>query len=349
MKHWTAFAAAGFIAAAALVPANAADISGAGATFPYPIYAKWADAYKKETGNGLNYQSIGSGGGIKQIKAKTVTFGASDAPLPGKELDESGLAQFPMVMGGIVPVVNLDGVKPGELVIDGPTLAKIFIGDIKKWNDPQIAKLNAQVKLPDQAIAIVHRSDGSGTTYNFTYYLSEVDADWKSKVGTNAAVQWPAGIGAKGNEGVANNVANTKGSIGYVEYAYALQNKLTFTKMVNKSGKTVAPTSEAFQAAAANADWNSQPGFGVILANQPGDKAWPMTAATWILLYKQPADAAATGEALKFFAWAYKNGAKAAEELDYVPMPAKVVKDVEAYWTKNVTDAAGKPIHAMTN
>ena len=349
MKHWTAFAAAGFIAAAALVPANAADISGAGATFPYPIYAKWADAYKKETGNGLNYQSIGSGGGIKQIKAKTVTFGASDAPLPGKELDESGLVQFPMVMGGIVPVVNLDGVKPGELVIDGPTLAKIFIGDIKKWNDPQIAKLNAQVKLPDQAIAIVHRSDGSGTTYNFTYYLSEVDADWKSKVGTNAAVQWPAGIGAKGNEGVANNVANTKGSIGYVEYAYALQNKLTFTKMVNKSGKTVAPASEAFQAAAANADWNSQPGFGVILANQPGDKAWPMTAATWILLYKQPADAAATGEALKFFAWAYKNGAKAAEELDYVPMPAKVVKDVEAYWTKNVTDAAGKPIHAMTN
>ncbi len=349
MKHWTAFAAAGFIAAAALVPANAADISGAGATFPYPIYAKWADAYKKETGNGLNYQSIGSGGGIKQIKAKTVTFGASDAPLPGKELDESGLVQFPMVMGGIVPVVNLDGVKPGELVIDGPTLAKIFIGDIKKWNDPQIAKLNAQVKLPDQAIAIVHRSDGSGTTYNFTYYLSEVDADWKSKVGTNAAVQWPAGIGAKGNEGVANNVANTKGSIGYVEYAYALQNKLTFTKMVNKSGKTVAPTWEAFQAAAADADWNSQPGFGVILANQPGDKAWPMTAATWILLYKQPADAAATGEALKFFAWAYKNGAKAAEELDYVPMPAKVVKDVEAYWTKNVTDAAGKPIHAMTN
>jgi phosphate transport system substrate-binding protein len=349
MKHWTAFAAAGFIAAAALVPANAADISGAGATFPYPIYAKWADAYKKETGNGLNYQSIGSGGGIKQIKAKTVTFGASDAPLPGKELDESGLVQFPMVMGGIVPVVNLDGVKPGELVIDGPTLAKIFIGDIKKWNDPAIAKLNAQVKLPDQAIAIVHRSDGSGTTYNFTYYLSDVDADWKSKVGTNTAVQWPAGIGAKGNEGVANNVANTKGSIGYVEYAYALQNKLTFTKMVNKSGKTVAPTSAAFQAAAANADWNSQPGFGVILANQPGDQSWPMTAATWILLYKQPADAAATGEALKFFAWAYKHGAKSAEELDYVPMPAKVVKDVEAYWTKNVTDAAGKPIHAMTN
>ena len=349
MKHWTVIAAAGFIAAAALVPANAADISGAGATFPYPIYAKWADAYKKETGNGLNYQSIGSGGGIKQIKAKTVTFGASDAPLPGKELDESGLVQFPMVMGGIVPVVNLDGIKPGELVIDGPTLAKIFLGDIKKWNDPAIVKLNAQVKLPDQAIAIVHRSDGSGTTFNFTYYLSEVDADWKTKVGTNTAVQWPAGIGAKGNEGVANNVANTKGSVGYVEYAYALQNKLTFTKMVNKSGKTVAPTSEAFQAAAANADWNSQPGFGVILANQPGDKSWPMTAATWILLYKKPADTAATGEALKFFAWAYKKGDKMAEELDYVPMPDKVVKDVEKYWTKEVTDAAGKPVFALTN
>ena len=336
MKHWTAFAAAGFLAAAALVPANAADISGAGATFPYPIYAKWADAYKKETGNGLNYQSIGSGGGIKQIKAKTVTFGATDAPLTGKDLDDSGLAQFPMVMGGIVPVVNLDGIKPGELTIDGDTLAKIFLGDIKKWNDPAIAKLNPKAKLPDQAVAIVHRSDGSGTTFNFTYYLSEVNADWKSKVGTNAAVQWPAGIGAKGNEGVANNVANTKGAIGYVEYAYALQNKLTHTKMINKAGKAVEPASEAFQAAAANADWKSQPGYGVILANQPGDKSWPMTAATWILVYKKPADAKATAEALKFFAWAYKNGDKMAEELHYVPMPEKVVKDVEAYWKSEV-------------
>src|ERR1700712_3821357 len=250
LKHWTVIAAAGMIAAAAFVPANAADISGAGATFPYPIYAKWADAYKKETGNGLNYQSIGSGGGIKQIKAKTVTFGASDAPLPGKELAESGLAQFPMVMGGIVPFVNLEGVAPGELTIDGPTLANIFLGTIKKWDDPAIAKLNAGVKLPSQAIALVHRSDGSGTTYNLPYYLSEVSPDWKTKVGTNAAVQWPAGIGAKGNEGVANNVANTKGSIGYVEYAYAKQNKLTFTKMINKDGNTVAPTSKAFQAEA---------------------------------------------------------------------------------------------------
>jgi phosphate transport system substrate-binding protein len=349
VKHWTSFAAAGFIAAAAFVPANAADISGAGATFPYPIYAKWADAYKKETGNGLNYQSIGSGGGIKQIKAKTVIFGASDAPLPGKELDEAGLAQFPMVMGGIVPVVNLDGIKPGEVVIDGPTLAKIFMGDIKKWDDPAIAKLNGSVKLPDQAIAVVHRSDGSGTTFNFAYYLSEVNADWKSKVGFNTSVQWPVGIGAKGNEGVANNVGNTKGSIGYVEYAYALQNKLTFTKMVNKGGKTVSPTSEAFQAAAANADWKSQPGYGVILANQPGDKSWPMTAATWILVYKQPSDPVATGEALKFFAWAYKNGAKMAESLDYVPMPASVAADVEKYWTKEVKDANGKPVYAMTN
>ena len=349
MKHWTALAAAGFIAAAAFVPANAADISGAGATFPYPIYAKWADAYKKETGNGLNYQSIGSGGGIKQITNKTVTFGASDAPLKGEELDRIGLAQFPAVMGGIVPVVNLDGVKSGDLALDGPTLAKIFLGEIKNWNDPAIQKLNPNAKLPNQAIAIVHRSDGSGTTYNFAYYLAEVSPDWKSKVGVNTSVQWPSGIGAKGNEGVANNVANTKGSIGYVEYAYAKQNNLTFTKMVNKDGKTVLPTSEAFQAAAANADWKSQPGYGVILANQPGEKSWPMTAATWILVYKKPSDPAATGEALKFFAWSYKNGVKMAETLDYVPMPANVVKDVEQYWTNEIKDANGKPVFAMTN
>ncbi|MDO9412606.1 MAG: phosphate ABC transporter substrate-binding protein PstS [Pseudolabrys sp.] len=345
MKHWTVIAAAGFIAAAAaFAPANAADISGAGASFPYPIYTKWADSYKKETGNGLNYQSIGSGGGIKQIQAKTVTFGATDAPLSGADLDKHGLAQFPAVMGGIVAVVNLDGIKPGELTIDGPTLAKIFLSEIKKWNDPAIQKLNPSAKLPDQAIAIVHRSDGSGTTYNFVYYLSEVSPDFKSKVGVNTSVQWPAGIGAKGNEGVANNVGNTKGSIGYVEYAYALQNKLTHTKMINKSGKTVEPTAEAFQAAAANADWNSQPGYGVILANQPGDASWPMTAATWILVHKKPVDAAATGEALKFFAWAFKNGDKAADELHYVPMPEKVVTSIEASWKKDITDATGKPI-----
>ena len=349
MKHWNVLAAVGVITVAALVPAKAADISGAGATFPYPVYAKWADAYKKVTGNGLNYQSIGSGGGIKQIKAKTVTFGATDAPLPGKELDESGLAQFPMVMGGIVPVVNIDGVKPGDLTLDGPTLAKIFLGEIKTWDDPAIKKLNPSAKLPSQAIAIVHRSDGSGTTYNFAYYLAEVSPDWKTKVGVNTSVQWPSGIGAKGNEGVANNVGNTKGSIGYVEYAYAKQNKLTFTKMINKAGKTVIPTAEAFQAAAASADWKSQPGYGVILANQAGDNSWPMTAATWILVYKQPADTAATGEALKFFAWAYKNGGKMTEELDYVPMPEVVVKDVEKYWINEIKDASGKPVFAMTN
>ena len=304
--------------------ALAADISGAGATFPYPIYAKWADAYKKETGVGLNYQSIGSGGGIKQIQNKTVTFGASDAPLKGADLEKFGLVQFPMVMGGIVPVVNLEGIKPGELVIDGPTLAKIFLGEIKTWDDPAIKKLNPNAKLPSQAIAVVHRSDGSGTTYNFAYYLSDVSADWKSKVGVNTSVQWPVGIGAKGNEGVANNVKpRPRARIGYVEYAYALQNKLTHMKMINKAGKTVAPTSEAFQAAAANADWKSQPGYGVILANQPGEKSWPMTAATWILMYKQPQDAAASAQALKFFAWAYKKGDKMADELHYVPMPAQ--------------------------
>ncbi|MDP2618869.1 MAG: phosphate ABC transporter substrate-binding protein PstS [Hyphomicrobiales bacterium] len=336
-----------FAAAISVSSVQAADISGAGATFPYPIYAKWADAYKKETGNGLNYQSIGSGGGIKQIKAKTVTFGASDAPLKGDDLEAGGLAQFPMVMGGIVPVVNLEGIKAGELVLDGPTLARIFLGDIKSWDDPAIKKLNPNVNLPSSAIAVVHRSDGSGTTFNFVYYLSDVSPPWKSNVGVATSVEWPTGIGAKGNEGVANNVANTKGSIGYVEYAYALQNKLTYTQMVNKAGKTVTPTSEAFQAAAANADWNSQPGYGVILANQPGDQSWPMTAATWILIYKQPADPAATAEALKFFAWAYKNGGKMAEELDYVPMPAKVVDDIERMWAAEIKDASGKPIFAM--
>jgi phosphate transport system substrate-binding protein len=346
VKLYRSFIAAGVVALAAVTTAYAADISGAGATFPYPIYAKWADAYKKETNIGLNYQSIGSGGGIKQIKAKTVTFGASDKPLPGKELDETGLAQFPMVMGGIVPVVNLEGIKPGELVIDGPTLAKIFLGEIKKWNDPALKKLNPNAKLPDEAIAIVHRSDGSGTTFNFSYYLADVSQDWKSEVGVNTSLQWPVGIGAKGNEGVANNVGNTKGSIGYVEYAYALQNKLTYTKMMNKAGKVVAPTSEAFQAAAANANWKSEPGYGVILANQPGDQSWPMTAATWILMYKQPKDPAASAEVLKFFAWAYKNGGKMAEELDYVPMPANVIKDIETYWKNEIKDASGKPIFA---
>ncbi len=347
MRFMSYAAAVGLAAAFTITTAQAADLSGAGATFPYPIYAKWADAYKKETGIGLNYQSIGSGGGIKQIEAKTVTFGASDKPLDEKELDQYGLAQFPMVMGGIVPVVNLEGIKPGELVLDGPTLAKIFLGEITKWDDEAIKKLNPKVTLPSAAIAIVHRSDGSGTTYNFAYYLADVSPDWKSKVGVNTSIEWPAGIGAKGNEGVANNVANTKGSIGYVEYAYAKQNKLTFTDMINKAGKTVSPELKMFQAAAANADWKSVPGFGVILANQPGDDSWPMTAATWILVYKKPDDAAATGEALKFFAWAYKNGDDMAAELDYVPMPDKVVDEVQKMWAADITGADGKPIFAM--
>jgi phosphate transport system substrate-binding protein len=323
---------------------RAADISGAGATFPYPIYAKWADAYKKATGTGLNYQSIGSGGGIKQIQNKTVTFGASDAPLKGADLEKFGLVQFPMVMGGIVPVVNLEGIKAGELVIDGPTLAKIFLGEIKSWDDAAIRKLNPSAKLPSQAIAVVHRSDGSGTTYNFAYYLSQVSPDWKSKVGFNTSVQWPVGIGAKGNEGVANNVGQTKGSVGYVEYAYALQNKLTHMNMVNKAGKTVAPTSDTFQAAAANADWKSQPGYGVLLADQPGDKSWPMTAPTWILMYKQPQDAAASAEALKFFAWSYDKGGKMAEDLHYVPMPGNVVSDIKKTWAAEIKDSSGKAI-----
>src|SRR3954447_12231212 len=344
MKISSPCAAAVLAVAALTAPANAADISGAGATFPYPLYAKWADAYKKETGIGLNYQSIGSGGGIKQIQAKTVTFGATDAPLKGPELDKHGLVQFPMVMGGIVPVVNLDGVQTGGLTLDGPTLAKIFLGEIKTWNDPALQKLNPDIKLPATAIAVVHRSDGSGTTFVFTDYLAKASPDWKSKVGSNTAVEWPVGIGAKGNEGVANNVAQTKGSIGYVEYAFAKQNKLNFTKMMNKDGKTVSPTMDAFQAAAANADWNSVPGYGVILSDQPGEASWPMTAATFILIHKQPKDPAAATEALKFFAWAYAKGGKMAEELDFVSMPAAVVSAVEKMWSGNIKDAGGKAL-----
>ena len=339
MRFMSYAAAASLAAALSVTAAQAADISGAGATFPYPIYAKWADTYKKETGIGLNYQSIGSGGGIKQIKAGTVTFGATDAPLTGDDLTSSGLAQFPMVMGGILPVINVEGIKPGGLVLDGPTLAKIFLGSITKWDDEAIKNLNPDAKLPSTAIAVVHRSDGSGTTYNFTYYLSAVSEEWKTKVGTEKAVEWPVGIGAKGNEGVANNVTQTKGSIGYVESAYAKQNKITYTKMVNKDGKTVEPTSAAFAAAASHADWSSVPGFGVILANQPGGDSWPMTAATWILVYKQPKDPAATAEALKFFGWAYKNGGKMAEELDYVPMPENVVSEVKKMWSSDIKTA----------
>jgi phosphate transport system substrate-binding protein len=323
-------------AASFSVSAQAADITGAGATFPYPIYSKWADAYKTATGTGLNYQSIGSGAGIKQIQAKTVTFGATDAPLKGAQLDKDGLVQFPMVMGAIVMVVNVDGVKPGELVLDGKTVGDIYLGAIKKWDDAAIKKLNPSLTLPSTAITVVRRSDGSGTSFNFTDYLAKVNADWKSKVGVGQAVEWPAGVGAKGNEGVAGNVAQTKGSIGYVEYAYAKQNNLTYASMINAAGKTVKPTLASFQAAAANAEWTKEPGFYQILTNQPGDASWPITAATFILMYKQPTDKAAAAEALKFFSWAYDNGDKMAEELDYIPMPENVVKLVKDTWAKDI-------------
>ncbi len=349
MKLVTTMVAAAAALATSSIAAVALDISGAGATFPYPVYAKWADAYKKETGNGLNYQSIGSGGGIKQIQAKTVTFGASDMPLKAEDLTKGGLIQFPTVMGGVVPVVNLEGVKPGDLTLDGPTLAKIFLGEVKTWNDPAIAKLNPNAKLPSQAIAVVHRSDGSGTTFIFTDYLSKVSADWKSKVGANTAVEWPGGIGAKGNEGVANNVAQTKGSIGYVEYAYAKQNKLTFTKLLNKDGKAVDPTAASFTAAAGSADWVGTPGIAVILTNEAGAGSWPIAGATFILMHKQPQDPAAAAEALKFFAWAYTKGDRMAEELDYVPMPDNVVTAIQKVWASEIKDSSGKPLFAASH
>ncbi len=279
-------ALAATVLATGALSARAADISGAGSTFIYPVFAKWADTYKKSTGTGINYQSIGSGGGIKQIKANTVTFGATDAPLTEKDLNDAGLVQWPMIMGGIVPVVNLDGMKAGDLTLDGDTLAKIFMGAIKTWNDPAIAKLNPGVKLPETAVVVVHRSDGSGTTFNFTDYLSKVSADWKSKVGENTAVEWPVGLGAKGNEGVAQNVGNTKGAVGYVEYAYAKQNNLVTTKMVNHDGKTVAPAMDSFSSAAANADWEHAPGFYQILTDQPGAQSWPITASTFVVMHK---------------------------------------------------------------
>jgi phosphate transport system substrate-binding protein len=350
MRHIKkAILAIGAVAAAIAYPALAIDISGAGATFPYPVYAKWADAYKKETGNGMNYQSIGSGGGIKQITSKTVTFGASDMPLKPEELSKNGLIQFPTVIGGDIPVVNLQDIKSGDLRLDGPTLAKIFLGEIKTWNDPTIQKLNPSAKLPSQAIVVVHRSDGSGTTFIWTDYLSKVSADWKSKVGANTSVEWPMGIGAKGNEGVANNVANTKGSIGYVEYAYAKQNKLTTVSMINKDGKTVSPNAKSFQAAAANADWEKAEGFYVVLTDEPGPESWPIAGATFILIHKQPQDPAAAAEALKFFAWAYVKGDKMAEDLDYVPMPDNVVKAIQKVWAEQVKDAGGKPLFAASH
>jgi phosphate transport system substrate-binding protein len=330
-------------AALAWTQAQAADISGAGATFPYPIYAKWADAYKKQTGIGLNYQSIGSGGGIKQIKAKTVTFGASDMPLKPADLDAAGLTQFPMIMGGTVLVVNLQGIAPGQLTLDGKTVAAIFLGDITQWDDPKIKALNPGVTLPNKAIAVVHRSDGSGTTFLFTNYLAQESADWSSKVGSNSAVEWPVGIGAKGNEGVANMAKQTDGSIGYVEYAYAKQNNLTYTKLVNKAGKTIEPSLQAFQAAAAGADWANSKNYYLILTDQPAADAWPIVGASFIIVYKEPTDPAALQTALKFFDWAYKGGKDMAMKLDYVPMPDSVVQMVQKTWSEEIK-GGGAPL-----
>ncbi|TWB93505.1 phosphate ABC transporter substrate-binding protein (PhoT family) [Bradyrhizobium macuxiense] len=334
MKFVKSIVAAGLVVMA--TPSFAADITGAGSTFIFPVLSKWADAYKKDSGSGVNYQSIGSGAGIKQIEANTVTFGATDAPLKSDQLQKDGLAQWPMIMGAIVPVVNLEGVKAGDLVLDGPTLANIFLGKITKWDDAAIKKLNPKAKLPSEAISVVHRADGSGTTFNFTDYLSKVSPDWKSKIGSGTAVEWPIGVGAKGNEGVAGNIAQAKNSIGYVEYAYAKQNKLTYTALVNKAGKTIQPTNEAFQAAASNADWTNAPGYYLILTDQPGDKSWPIVASTFILLHKDGTDKAASKEALKFFKFAFDKGAKSAEELDYIPMPDSVVKQIEKTWAADV-------------
>ena len=316
--------------------AQAADISGAGATFPYPIYSKWADAYKTQTGIGLNYQSIGSGGGIKQIKAKTVTFGASDMPLKPEDLKQAGLVQFPMIIGGVVPVVNIKGVAPGALVLDGATVAAIYLGDITKWDDARIKKLNPKLALPATTIAPVYRSDGSGTNFLFSDYLSKSSPKFQSSIGANSSVQWPVGIGAKGNEGVANMTTQTDGAIGYVEYAYAKQTKMAYADLINKAGKTVAPNAESFQAAAANADWKHAPGYYLILTDQAGPASWPITGTSFILVYAVPPDAAATTSALKFFDWAYKNGGKMAAELDYVPLPEALIQQVRATWKSQI-------------
>jgi len=334
-RHFLKTVAAAAVAAASFtVPgiAMAADITGAGATFPYPMYAKWAEVYKKETGVGLNYQSIGSSGGIKQIRAKTVTFGASDAPVKGEELDRDGMVQFPAIIGGTVPVINLEGFKPGELRVTGPVLADMYLGKITKWNDAKLAALNPGKNLPDQAITIVHRADGSGTTFNWTDYLSAVSKEWADKVGKGAAVKWPAdsSVGGKGNEGVAANVNRVKGALGYVEYAYVKKNNMNFMQLQNKDGKYVSPDDTTFAAAAAGVDWFSVPGMGVSMVDAKGANSWPVTTASFILMYKDPADKAASQEALKFFSWAFKNGKKLAVDLDYVPLPDAVTAQIQS-------------------
>lgn len=336
-----AVAAAGFVVAAS---AHAADLTGAGATFPYPIYSKWAEAYKSATGIGLNYQSIGSGGGIKQIKAKTVDFGASDKPLDSAELEKEGLMQFPAIIGGVVPVMNLDGVTPGQMKLTADIIAGIHLGKITKWNDAAIAALNPDLKLPALSITVVHRADGSGTTFLWTDYLSKANAEFKSVVGSGTAVKWPTGVGGKGNEGVAANVQRVKGAFGYVEYAYAKKNKITHAQLKNRDGEFVQPDDETFKAAASNGDWANTPGMAVILTNQPGKNSWPATGASFIIMHKTQPEALTGRAVLKFFDWAYKNGAAMATELDYVPMPPATVKLVHEAWKAQLKDPNGKAI-----
>ena len=333
-KHFKALIGAAAVVALSASMAFAGEITGAGSTFVFPVVAKWAAVYKGVSGDSLNYQSIGSGGGIAQIKAKTVTFGATDKPLSSKELGAAGLTQFPVVIGGIVPIVNVRGVAPGQMVLDGPTLVGIFQGKISRWDDPAIKKLNPSLNLPGQAIAVVHRADGSGTTYQFATYLSRISKDWASNVGADTAIDWPTGIGAKGSEGVAGNVAQVSGAIGYVEYTYAKQNHLAYTKMLNKDGKTVDPTPDNFKAAAASADWAaaSKNDFVILFLDQPGADSWPITATTFALMYKQPGDAAASASALKFFKWGMEKGDQLALGLDYVPLPPNAVSAIETSW-----------------
>lgn len=316
--------------AAFAVSAHAADITGAGATFPFPVYAKWAEAYKKQTGVGLNYQSIGSSGGIRQINAKTVAFGATDAPVKGEDLEKNGQVQFPAIIGGTVPVINLDGFRPGELRVTGPVLAEMFMGDIAKWNDPKLQALNPGKRLPDMPITVVHRADGSGTTFNWTDYLTVVSPEWARRVGRGAAVKWPAAtsVGGKGNEGVAANVNRVKGSIGYVEYAYVKKNNMNFMQLQNRDGVFVSPDDATFAAAAAGADWFSVPGMGLSIVNQPGKNTWPVSTASFIIMYKDPTDKEQSREVLKFFDWAFKNGKNLALELDYVPLPDTLTKQI---------------------
>ncbi|MGA2937019.1 MAG: phosphate ABC transporter substrate-binding protein PstS [Syntrophobacteraceae bacterium] len=328
-----------FVATAAF----AADITGAGATFPYPVYSKWAEAYKAKTGVGLNYQAIGSGGGIKQIEAKTVDFGGSDVPMKLEELEKNGLRQFPTVMGGVVLAINIEGIKSGDMKLNGEVLADIYLGNIKKWTDPAIAKLNPGLKVPNEEITVVHRSDGSGTTFIFTNYLSKLSSAWKEKVGNDASVSWPVGVGGKGNAGVASYVQEVKNSIGYVEYAYALENKIPYTLMQNREGEFVQPNMETFQAAAAGAKWEQAPGFYEILTNEPGKKSWPITGATFILMNKVQDNPSQAQEVFKFFAWAYANGGKMAEDLVYVPMPASVVKLIKNSWAE-IKTTSGAPV-----